>query len=81
MHIGSEDMQERKKNKQQPSHFVVRGNAPSLKSLTRSIAASKVLRTVYMPNEQTAALTRTIENLQKQLESHQQLTETRIQVR
>ncbi|KAG6616877.1 Coiled-coil domain-containing protein 77 [Phytophthora cinnamomi] len=75
MHIGSEGMQEtRGKKKQQQSHFVVRGNAPSLKNISQS----KVLRTVYMPNEQTAALTKTIENLQKQLESHQQLTETRI---
>ncbi|KAE8900422.1 hypothetical protein PF005_g2376 [Phytophthora fragariae] len=79
MHIGSEDMHERKKKKQQQSHFVVRGDGPSLKSISQSIPPSKVLRTVYMPNEQTAALTKTIENLQKQLESHQQLTETRIQ--
>lgn len=81
MHIGSEDMQERrKKKKQQQSSFVVRGNAPSLKNINQGILPSKVLRTVYMPNEQTAALTKTIENLQKQLESHQELTETRIQV-
>ncbi|EGZ07474.1 hypothetical protein PHYSODRAFT_529186 [Phytophthora sojae] len=80
MHIGSEDMQERrKKKKQQQSSFVVRGNAPSLKNINQGILPSKVLRTVYMPNEQTAALTKTIENLQKQLESHQELTETRIQ--
>ncbi|KAG7378140.1 Coiled-coil domain-containing protein 77 [Phytophthora pseudosyringae] len=79
MHIGSEDMQERKKKKQGPSGCVARGNAPSLKNITRSIPPNKVLRTVYMPNEQTAALTKTIENLQKQLEAHQQLTETRIQ--
>ncbi|KAF1781674.1 hypothetical protein GQ600_21579 [Phytophthora cactorum] len=80
MHIGSEEMQqERKKKKPQKSGFAVRGNAPSLKNITQSIPPNKVLRTIYMPNEQTAALTKTIENLQKQLESHQQLTETRIQ--
>ncbi|KAL3669284.1 hypothetical protein V7S43_005664 [Phytophthora oleae] len=80
MHIGSEDMQEeRKKKKQDKSGFVVRGNASSLKSISRSIPANKVLRTIYMPNEQTAALTKTIESLQKQLESHQKLTETRVQ--
>ncbi|RLN46057.1 hypothetical protein BBJ29_008533 [Phytophthora kernoviae] len=80
MHIASEEMEERKKKKQQQqTHFVVRGNAPSLANISRSIPSSKVLRTIYMPNEQTASLTKTIENLQKQLESHQQLTETRIQ--
>ncbi|KAG6962835.1 hypothetical protein JG688_00008419 [Phytophthora aleatoria] len=80
MHIGSEEMQqERKKKKPQKSGFAVRGNAPSLKNITQSIPPIKVLRTIYMPNEQTAALAKTIENLQKQLESHQQLTETRIQ--
>ncbi|GMF18513.1 unnamed protein product [Phytophthora fragariaefolia] len=81
MHIGSEGMHEKKKKKHQQSQFVVRGNAPSLKKVVQSIPSSKVLRTVYMPNEQTAVLTKTIENLQKQLESHQQLTETRIQVK
>ncbi|KAL4093400.1 hypothetical protein PRIC1_010834 [Phytophthora ramorum] len=79
MHIGSEDMQDKKKKKQQQSQFVVRGNAPSLANINRGIPPNKVLRTVYMPNQQTAALTKTIENLQKQLESHQELTETRIQ--
>ncbi|GMF26918.1 unnamed protein product [Phytophthora lilii] len=80
IHIGSEDMQERRKKKQQQqSHFVVRGNAPSLSNMARTIPANKVLRTVYMPNEQTAALTKTIETLQKQLEEHQHLAETRIQ--
>ncbi|KAG2851754.1 hypothetical protein PC113_g15635 [Phytophthora cactorum] len=74
-----EMQQERKKKKPQKSGFAVRGNAPSLKNITQSIPPNKVLRTIYMPNEQTAALTKTIENLQKQLESHQQLTETRIQ--
>ncbi|KAG1691902.1 hypothetical protein DVH05_026063 [Phytophthora capsici] len=78
MHIGSDDMQEEKK-KQSKSGFVVRGDASSLKNISRSIPANKVLRTIYMPNEQTAALTKTIENLQKQLESHQKLTETRVQ--
>ncbi|EEY54350.1 uncharacterized protein PITG_07966 [Phytophthora infestans T30-4] len=79
MHIGSEEMQQEKKKKQQKSGFAVRGNAPSLVNITQGIPPNKVLRTIYMPNEQTAALTKTIENLQKQLESHQQLTETRIQ--
>uniref|UniRef100_H3GVC5 Coiled-coil domain-containing protein 77 n=1 Tax=Phytophthora ramorum TaxID=164328 RepID=H3GVC5_PHYRM len=79
MHIGSEDMQDKKKKKQQQAQFVVRGNAPSLANINRGIPPNKVLRTVYMPNQQTAALTKTIENLQKQLESHQELTETRIQ--
>ncbi|KAI9983075.1 hypothetical protein PInf_006998 [Phytophthora infestans] len=79
MHIGSEEMQQEKKKKQQKSGFAVRGNASSLVNITQGIPPNKVLRTIYMPNEQTAALTKTIENLQKQLESHQQLTETRIQ--
>ncbi|ETN13745.1 hypothetical protein PPTG_08472 [Phytophthora nicotianae INRA-310] len=77
MHIGSEEMQQKKKK--QKSGFAVRGNAPSLMNITQAIPPNKVLRTIYMPNEQTAALTKTIENLQKQLEAHQQLTETRIQ--
>ncbi|OWZ22027.1 hypothetical protein PHMEG_0003344 [Phytophthora megakarya] len=78
MHIGSEDMQERTKKKQQQG-FVVRGNGPSLKNISQSVRPSNVLRTVYMPNEQTATLTRTIEYLQKQLDAHKQLTESRIQ--
>ncbi|KAK1937776.1 Coiled-coil domain-containing protein 77 [Phytophthora citrophthora] len=81
MHIGSEDMkQQRRKKKQDKSGFVVRGDASTLKNISQSIPANKVLRTIYMPNEQTAALAKTIENLQKQLESHQTLSETRIQI-
>ncbi|RLN90504.1 hypothetical protein BBJ28_00014637 [Nothophytophthora sp. Chile5] len=81
MHIASEEMRDRKKKKQQQQHphFVYRGNATSAAASSQNAPPSKVLRTVYMPNEQTAALTKTIENLQKQLESHQKLTETRIQ--
>lgn len=41
---------------------------------------NKVLRTVYMPHEHAAALTRTAESLQTQLVAHQQLSEERIQV-
>ncbi|RLN32326.1 hypothetical protein BBJ28_00009938 [Nothophytophthora sp. Chile5] len=81
MHIASEEMRARKKKqRQQHPHFVCRGNATSAATSSQNAPPNKVLRTVYMPNEQTAALTKTIENLQKQLESHQKLTETRIQV-
>ncbi|CEG46956.1 uncharacterized protein PHALS_03625 [Plasmopara halstedii] len=77
MHIGSEEMLQIEKEHQ--SGFVVRGNAPSLKNMIKSIPPNKVLRTIYMPSEQTAALTATIESLQSQLKSHRQLTEARIQ--
>lgn len=45
------------------------------------VPGSKVLRTVYMPNEQTGGLTATVESLRQQLESHQQLSEAKAQVR
>lgn len=77
MHIGSEEMEQKVKEHQ--FGFAVRGNAPSLNTLIKSVPPNKVLRTIYMPNEQTAALTAAIETLQKQLESHQQLAESRIQ--
>lgn len=48
---------------------------------TSSSSANPLLRTVYLPNEQAAVLSKTVESLQQQLVAHQQLAEERIQVR
>lgn len=94
MHIASERMREpnRRRNSSSSSFgglgdaenqqqnyaapFVGRETKPSV----RVVPGSKVLRTVYMPNEQTGELSATVESLRKQLEQHQQLAEAKTRV-
>jgi hypothetical protein len=47
----------------------------------RVVPAAKVLRTVYMPNEQTGELNATVESLRKQLDAREQLNDEKTRVR
>lgn len=73
MHIASEmGVQQRRRRSAPASH------APQDSSRCR-VQTSKVLRTVYLPNEQAAMLRQTVESLEAQLVAHQQLTDERVQ--
>uniref|UniRef100_K3X1V5 Coiled-coil domain-containing protein 77 n=1 Tax=Globisporangium ultimum (strain ATCC 200006 / CBS 805.95 / DAOM BR144) TaxID=431595 RepID=K3X1V5_GLOUD len=76
MHISSE-MGSQPRRKNQPMRSLPT-KVPVRVSSARQ-TSNKVLRTVYLPNEQAAALAKTVESLQKQLVAHQQLSEERIQ--
>lgn len=76
MHIGSDGLQQR----QRPRGSVQQQTKTPTVRKSNTVDPSKILRTVYMPNEQTAAMAKTIANLEKQLEAQQQLSEERIQV-
>ncbi|DAZ95671.1 TPA: hypothetical protein N0F65_002468 [Lagenidium giganteum] len=76
VHIGSERMKTSTKKTDATETSATKTQSRPTKPRA---TVNRVLRTVYMPNEQTTALTRTIENLQEQLAAHQRLTDERIQ--
>lgn len=82
MHISSElGTQPRTHGSRPPATRSTTGSRRDRAPVRVVSAASPLLRTVYLPNEQAAALASTVESLQQQLVAHQQLSDERIQVR
>ncbi|KAJ0397784.1 hypothetical protein P43SY_006486 [Pythium insidiosum] len=77
VHLGSEPLL---RGPHRPSHrdgTESAGHAASAEKPQRR--RPQVLRTIYMPNQQAEVLTKTIENLQRQLQRSQEIAEERMQ--